>query len=135
MHMRHGPVNLARGPFFGPVHARPTTYGMGPGWHGPVEQAVPRPLARHVGRHGTTCSVRTARSRPVADAVASRPLNSSAPRPMGPTSQSLALAFAPARSLLPLSPDSAAIDLATRRIPSVAAPPRSSDLSFRPRRR
>jgi hypothetical protein len=133
--MRHRPINPARGPFFGPVRAWPGTYGMGLGWHGPVEQAVPGPLARHVGRHGTACSVRIARSGPVADAVASRPLNSSAPRPMGPTSQFLALAFAPARSLLPLSPDSTTIDLANRRIPSVAVPPRSSDLGFRPRRR
>jgi hypothetical protein len=108
--MRHGPVNPARGPFFGPVRARPGPCGMGPGWHDPVEQAVPGPLARHVGRHGTTCSVRTARSGPIADAVAS--LTSSAPRPLGPTSQPLALAFAPARSLLRLSLDSAAIDLA-----------------------
>ena len=128
-----GPLTRPEARFFGPVRARPGTYGMGSGWHDPVEQAVPGPLVRHVGLHGTACSVRIARSGPVADAVASCPLNSSAPRPMGPTSQSHALAFAPARSLLPLSPDSAAIDLANRRIPSVAGPPRSSDLGFRPR--
>jgi hypothetical protein len=29
---------------------------MGPGWHEPVEQVVPWPQARHVGRHGTACS-------------------------------------------------------------------------------
>lgn len=118
MYMRHGPVNPARGPFFGPVRARPGTYGMGSGWHGPVEQVVPGPLARHVGRHGTACSTRTARSGPVADVVA---LTSSPPRPMGPTSQSLRSHSHPAPSL---SPDSAAIDLAIplRRLRRGAAP-------------
>jgi hypothetical protein len=110
---------------------------MGPGWHDPVEQVVPGPLARHVGRHGTACSVRTTRSGPVADAVASRPyLLGSLPH--GPhllvphtriRNRSLPIPS------LSVSPDSAAINLANRRIPSVAAPPRSSDLGFRPRRR
>jgi hypothetical protein len=110
MYMRHGPVNPARGPFFGPVRARPGTYGMGPGWHDPVEQVVPGPLARHVGRHSTACSTRTARSGPVADAVA---LTSSPPRPMGPTSQSLrSHSHSHSHPAPSLSPDSAAIDLA-----------------------
>jgi hypothetical protein len=81
---------------------------MGPGWHDLVEQAVPGPLARHVGRHGMACSTRTARSGPVADAVA---LTSSAPRPMGPTSQSLR-SHSHSHPAPSLSPDSAAIDLA-----------------------
>jgi hypothetical protein len=74
---------------------------MGSGWHDPVEQAVPGPLARHVGRHGTACSVRTARSGPVANVVASLYLlGSSPPRPplSAPRTR-----IAPARSLLPLS--------------------------------
>jgi hypothetical protein len=69
---------------------------------------VPGPLARHVGRHGMACSTRTARSGPVADAVA---LTSSAPRPMGPTSQSLR-SHSHSHPAPSLSPDSAAIDLA-----------------------
>jgi hypothetical protein len=78
---------------------------MGPGWHGPVEQVMPGPLARHMGRHGTACSMRIARSGPVADAVA---LTSSAPRPMGPTSQSLR-SHSHSHPAPSLSPDSAAI--------------------------
>ena len=80
-------------------------YGMGPGWHGPVEQAVPGPLARHVGRHGTACSTRTARSGPVADAVASRAPYLLGSSPHGPhlSVPPLALAFALAPCSLSLS--------------------------------
>lgn len=87
--------------FFGPVRARPGTYGMSPGWHGPVEQAVPGPLARHVGRHGTTCSTRTTRSGPVADAARAPYLLASSPHGAHLSVPPLALALAPCSLSLP----------------------------------
>jgi hypothetical protein len=76
---------------------------MGPGWHGPVEQAVPGPLARHVGRHGTACSTRTARSGPVADAARAPYLLASSPQGAHLSVPPLALAFALAFALAPCS--------------------------------
>jgi hypothetical protein len=69
---------------------------------------VPGPLARHVGRHDTTCSVWTARSGPVANAVANLYLHGSSPP--GPHLSARSL---PAPSLSRLGGDSPlAIDLA-----------------------
>ena len=59
--MQPEPADPAQCPFFCLAQTRlgPARQLVGPSWHGPEEQAVPRPYPKHVGRHSTTRSSTT----------------------------------------------------------------------------